>query len=269
MKKTIGFVLVMFFLCTICLSAAAAYTDVENIFRKTETALKGYVSEYEIRCLHIPASINPAIFADLKVEIEGAEEYIDTVASLEIPESDATKLIIIPKEEEYVDPICDALLREVPLLDVKKEASAETGEIHIVVSLPEMNKDLYDTCEKLLNAYDESVDKKIDLLKAKTLPEIIGAGGTEADKDALNELYENARKEKKALTDKYDGYIKARYELFLEEHPEEANLEESGNVTASSLSKGSLAVIVGVLCFAVGFLVSMFIFKKKDNKCKP
>ena len=36
-----------------------------------------------------------------------------------------------------------------------------------------------------------------------------------------------------------------------------------GRSTGSTLSEGSLTIIVGIACLAVGFLVAMFIFKKK------
>ena len=89
----------------------------------------------------------------------------------------------------------------------------------------------------------------------------MAAGGSDVDKATLDSMCDDAISRLNAVKDKYEGYIGARRDLYLAEHPEDA--DEGDTKTASVLSEGNLIVMVGVATFVVGFLTSMLIFRKK------
>ena len=262
MKKILSLLLAVLLLGTLCLPAFAADRDVIKVLDKAQKKVNLYVQNFEIRCLTIPATISPVIFANITVEIDGEDVYLDSVARLdETADGTDGTILIVPEKEEYVEPIIFALVGNFPFLVIEKRESAETKGTLILVSLPEMTKEMRAVCEKLLDAYAADASKQIGLLRSSTVPALKAAGGSADDEAALEEMCDDAMSRTNAQKDKYAEYIQARRELYLEEHPEDA--DESDTKIGTVLSAGYPEVIYAVGGLAVGFVAAMLIFRKK------
>ena len=257
MKKILSLLLAVLLLGTLCLPAFAADRDVIKVLDKAQKKVNLYVQNFEIRCLTIPATISPVIFANITVEIDGEDVYLDSVLNPDRTEFGDDALLFAPGKEEYVEPIIFSLTKNFPLLVIEKRESAETKGTLILVSLPEMTKEMRAVCEKLLDAYAANASKQIGLLRSSTVPALKAAGGSADDEAALEEMCDDAMSRTNAQKDKYAEYIQARRELYLKEHPEDA--DESDTKIGSVVSQGNITIVCTVAAAVVfgfgGFLL--------------
>ena len=261
MKKILSLLLAVLLLGTLCLPAFAADRDVIKVLDKAQKKVNLYVQNFEIRCLTIPATISPVIFANITVEIDGEDVYLDSVLDPDRTEFGDDALLFAPGKEEYVEPIIFSLTKNFPLLVVEKTSSGETDGTLITVSLPGMTSDIRDVCEKLLNSYAVEADAKITLLRSTTAGKLTKAGGSDDDKAALDAMFNDAASRVSAFKDEYAGYIEARRELYLKEHPEDA--DESDTKIGTVLSAGYPEVIYAVGGLAVGVVATLLISRRK------
>lgn len=263
MKKILSLLLAVLLLGTLCLPAFAADRDVIKVLDKAQKKVNLYVQNFEIRCLTIPATISPVIFANITVEIDGEDVYLDSVARLdETADGTDGTILIVPEKEEYVEPIIFALVGNFPFLVIEKRESAETKGTLILVSLPEMTKEMRAVCEKLLDAYAANASKQIGLLRSSTVPALKAAGGSADDEAALEEMCDDAMSRTNAQKDKYAEYIQARRELYLEEHPEDT--DEGDTKIGSVVSQGNITIVCTVAA-AVVFGLSGFLLGKRKK----
>ena len=261
MKKILSLLLAVLLLGTLCLPAYAADRDIIKVLDKAQKKVNLYVQNFEIRCLTIPATISPVIFANITVEIDGEDVYLDSVLDPDRTEFGDDALLFAPGKEEYVEPIIFALVGNFPFLVIEKRESAETKGTLILVSLPEMTKEMRAVCEKLLDAYAANASKQIGLLRSSTVPALKAAGGSADDEAALEEMCDDAMSRTNAQKDKYAEYIQARRELYLKEHPEDA--DESDTKIGTVLSAGYPEVIYAVGGLAVGVVATLLISRRK------
>ena len=262
MKKILSLLLAVLLLGTLCLPAFAADRDVIKDLDKAQKKVNLYVQNFEIRCLTIPATISPVIFDNITVEIDGEDVYLDSVLDPDRTEFGDDALLFAPGKEEYVEPIIFSLTKNFPLLVVEKTSSGETDGTLITVSLPGMTSDIRDVCEKLLNSYAVEADTKITLLRSTTAGKLTKAGGSDDDKAALDAMFNDAASRVSAFKDEYAGYIEARRELYLKEHPEDA--DESDTKIGSVVSQGNITIVCTVAA-AVVFGLSGFLLGKRKK----
>ncbi|MCQ2385087.1 MAG: hypothetical protein MJ078_00180 [Clostridia bacterium] len=263
MKKIISLVLAVLMLGILCLPAYAASDYVDRILDETEDKMGSYVHRFEMNCLSLPVTISSVIFANIKVEIDGEDVYFDSALDLDKTTFDLEDtFLVFPKEEEYVEPIISALTKNLPFLLVEKK-SAETNGTLITVSLPGMTKELRNVCESLLSAYAENTDAYIHYLRSTTADKLIAAGGSDADKAAFDKICDDAVSKMNAIKDKCAECIHTRREMYLEEHPEDADEDDAKIGTV--LSEGNLIVIVAVAAAVVFGLGGFFLGRKKKT----
>ena len=267
MKKLISLVLAVLMLGILCLPAYAVNNSVPEIIDEAGARIDSYVHRFEYNCLSIPATLSSVIFVGITVEINGEDVDFDSVLDLDKTEfSSEDTLLVFPKEEEYVEPIIFALDKNLPFLLVEKTKSAETNSTIITVSLPGMTKEMLNFCESQLDAYANNTDAYINIMRLTTEGKIISAGGSDADKATFDAICYDAVNRMNDIKEYYAGCIRARRDLYLEEHPEDAD-EDDTKIISTVLSEGNLTVLCTVAA-AVVFGLGGYLLGSKKKKEK-
>lgn len=261
MKKILSLLLAVLLLGTLCLPAYAAGSDVNRVLSNTEKAADSYVLNFMLKCFSLPATLISTSFVDITVEIDGEDVYLDSVLDPDRTEFGDDALLFAPGKEEYVEPIIFSLTKNFPLLVVEKTSSGETDGTLITVSLPGMTSDIRDVCERLLNSYAVEADTKITLLRSTTAGKLTKAGGSDDDKAALDAMFNDAASRVSAFKDEYAGYIEARRELYLKEHPEDT--DEGDTKIGSVVSQGNITIVCTVAAAVVFGLGGFLLGRKK------
>ena len=154
---------------------------IETIIHEMEGRLNGYVSLLIYRYANLCVKAQPLalLSAEIIVEERGSQP-IEKVAAVVMP--DEFHLRIMPFDPSFIFPLCKAIKLEHPEFKqelVKSDDSADEKERHLILTMPEVNKDrrdallqavdtLYDGCKTKMDKtcvdYRLKLEKKIVVL---------------------------------------------------------------------------------------------------------
>ena len=140
---------------------------IESLIHEMEGRLGGYVTLLVYRYANLCIKAQPmALLSAEIIDEEMGEMKIEQVAAVSIPDDYHLKLI--PYDPRFNFPLCKAIKNEHPEFKqelVKPEGSDDENERHLILTMPEVNKDrhdaLMDAVDLLYNGCKEKMNKTI------------------------------------------------------------------------------------------------------------
>ena len=152
---------------------------IESLIHEMEGMLGGYVTLLVYRYANLCIKAQPmALLSAEIIDEEMGEMKIEQVAAVSIPDDYHLKLI--PYDPRFNFPLCKAITNEHPEFKqelVKPEGSDDENERHLILTMPEVNKDrhdaLMDAVDLLYNGCKEKMNKTIADYRLKLEKKIV------------------------------------------------------------------------------------------------
>ena len=208
---------------------------IESVIHELESKLGGYAALLMYRYANLCVKSQPiALLSVVVMDEEQGEMKLEEVAGLMVPDDYHMKLV--PFSPHFTFPLCKAIKKEHPEFKqelVKPEDADNENECHLILTMPEVNKDrhdalidsvgvLYDGCkvqiDKTCTTYRVKLEKKI-----VTLP-------TDAERDEAWGALESSIKTHQDIIDKLKAdkvkEIEDAYQRYLDEQTSKRNQAE-------------------------------------------
>ena len=137
---------------------------IESLIHEMEGRLGGYVTLLVYRYANLCIKAQPmALLSAVIKDEEMGEMKIEEVAAVSVPDDYHIK--VLPFDPRFNFPLCKAIKEEHPEFDqelVKPDSSNDEDERHLILTMPEVNKDRYDVLIDSVNVLYDGCKAKMD-----------------------------------------------------------------------------------------------------------
>lgn len=199
---------------------------IESVIHELESKLGGYAALLMYRYANLCVKSQPmALLSTVVMDEEQGEMQIEEVAGLLVPDDYHLKLV--PFSPHFNFPLCKAIAKEHPEFKqelVKPEDAQDENERHLILTMPEVNKDRYDVLTDSVNVlYDGckvQMDKTCATYRVKLEPKILTLP-TDDERDEARDALESSIKTHQEIVDKLKAEklkeIEEAYQRYLNE----------------------------------------------------
>lgn len=198
--------------------------------------VQGYNMLFNYRLMNLCVKAELAALMPVTVVLDNREFNLEETAEIRRP--DEYHLEIRPNNQEQLDDITLAIFDVHPefILDIKEEENLEgKKDKYAYYSMPEVNKDRYDTLNNLTKGFYNECAANIDLVYArqqKTFVEgLINAPVAESDeaKDELKKIYDAGKDETVQIRDAKLKEIEEAYQQYMQGKSAEETPDDNAN----------------------------------------
>lgn len=222
---------------------------IETLIHEMEGRLGGYVTLLVYRYANLCIKAQPlSLLSAQIIDEEMGELAIEKVAGVMIP--DEYHLKVVPFDPRFIFPLCKAIAEEHPEFKqelLKPKNTTDENDRHIVLTMPEVNKDRHDALIDSVNVLYDGCKAKMDQTSAEyriKLEQKIVAIPSDEERDVAKKAMEDSINNHQGIIDKVKAdkikEIEEAFQHYLDEQTSKKVKADEMEAARSNRSSNSI-----------------------------